>query len=113
MKETKQRRLEAAGWAIGSADQFLELSPVEALLVDLRLALGQALKKRRARLHISQTTLAGLIKSSPSRVAKMESSGSRGLLRAASPRAVRNRRYSSRCGGCARPAESKQDSATA
>jgi hypothetical protein len=72
MKKTKRKRLEAAGWAVGSADEFLGLSAVESLLVELRLALSQALKKRRARLHISQTTLAGLIKSSQSRVAKME-----------------------------------------
>lgn len=72
MKESKRKSLEAAGWAVGSADEFLGLSAVESLLVDLRLALSQALKKRRAKLHISQTTLAGLIKSSQSRVAKME-----------------------------------------
>lgn len=72
MKESKRKSLEAAGWAVGSADEFLGLSPVESLIVDLRLALGQALKERRAKLHISQTKLAGLIKSSQSRVAKME-----------------------------------------
>ena len=72
MKESKRKSLEAAGWAVGSADEFLGLSAVESFLVDLRLALSQALKKRRAKLHISQTTLAGLIKSSQSRVAKME-----------------------------------------
>ncbi|HEX2686888.1 MAG TPA: helix-turn-helix transcriptional regulator [Kofleriaceae bacterium] len=72
MKDSKRKRLEAAGWAVGSADEFLELSPVESLLVDLRLALGQALKERRAKLHISQAKLAGLIQSSQSRVAKME-----------------------------------------
>jgi hypothetical protein len=75
MKESKRKRLEAAGWVIGSADEFLGLSAVESLIVDLRLALGQALKERRAKLHISQTTLAGLIKSSQSRVAKMEAAG--------------------------------------
>jgi hypothetical protein len=72
MKESKRKHLEAAGWAVGSADEFVGLSPVESLIVDLRIALGQALKERRAKLHISQTKLAGLIKSSQSRVAKME-----------------------------------------
>jgi len=72
MKDSKRKRLEAAGWAVGSADEFLGLSPVESLLVDLRLALGRALKERRAKLHISQTKLAALMKSSQSRVAKME-----------------------------------------
>ena len=72
MKETKRKMLEAAGWAVGSTAEFLELSAVESVLVELRLALSQALKERRARFHISQTTLAGRIKSSQSRVAKME-----------------------------------------
>jgi transcriptional regulator with XRE-family HTH domain len=72
MKESKRKRLEAAGWAVGSAEDLLGLSPVESLIVDLRLALGQALKARRAKLHISQTALARLIKSSQSRIAKME-----------------------------------------
>jgi len=72
MKESKRKRLEAAGWTVGSADEFLTLSAVESVLVDLRLALSQALKERRAKFHISQTTLAGRIQSSQSRVAKME-----------------------------------------
>lgn len=72
MKESKRKRLEAAGWTVGSADEFLGLSAVESVLVDLRLALSRALKERRTRSHISQTALAGRIKSSQSRVAKME-----------------------------------------
>jgi len=73
MKEIKRKKLEAAGWRVGSADEFLGLSAVESLLVDLRLALSQALKQRRTRAHMSQRTLAERIKSSQSRVAKMES----------------------------------------
>jgi len=72
MKESKRKRLEAAGWTAGSTEEFLGLSAVESVLVDLRLALSRALKERRARFHISQMTLAGRIKSSQSRVAKME-----------------------------------------
>jgi len=72
MKESKQKKLEAAGWRVGSADEFLGLSSVESVLVDLRLALSQALRQRRAKLGMSQRTLAGRIKSSQSRIAKME-----------------------------------------
>lgn len=72
MKETKRKKLEAAGWRVGSADEFLGLSAVESVLVELRLALSQALRQRRARLHISQRTLAERIESSQSRIAKME-----------------------------------------
>jgi hypothetical protein len=74
MKETKRKKLEAAGWRVGSADAFLGLSEVESTLVDLRLALSRALRVRRTKLHISQRTLAARIRSSQSRVAKMEAS---------------------------------------
>jgi hypothetical protein len=72
MKDTKRKKLEAAGWRVGSADELLGLSAVESALVDLRLALSQALRGRRERLRMSQRTLAVRIKSSQSRVAKME-----------------------------------------
>ncbi len=48
------------------------LTKVESLLVDLRLALSQALKERRAKLRLSQRALAERIKSSQSRIAKIE-----------------------------------------
>jgi hypothetical protein len=72
MKDTKRKKLEAAGWRVGSADELLGLSAVESSLVDLRLALSQALRERRERLRMSQRTLAVRIKSSQSRIAKME-----------------------------------------
>jgi hypothetical protein len=72
MKQRKRKQLEAAGWRVGSVDEFLGLSDVESFLVDLRLALSQALKERRAKLRLSQRALAERIKSSQSRIAKME-----------------------------------------
>ncbi|HWO20488.1 MAG TPA: helix-turn-helix domain-containing protein [Kofleriaceae bacterium] len=72
MKESKRKQLEAAGWRVGSVSEFLGWSDVESLLVDLRLALSQALKERRTRLRLSQRDLAERIKSSQSRIAKME-----------------------------------------
>jgi DNA-binding XRE family transcriptional regulator len=76
MKHIKRTRLESAGWTLGSAEEFLELSPEEAALVDLRLSLSQALKERRSRRRISQMTLAKKLGSSQSRVAKMEAADS-------------------------------------
>jgi len=72
MKVSKRKRLEATGWRFGSAAEFLELSDVEALLVELRLALSRALKLRRMKLQLSQRDLAKRLESSQSRVAKME-----------------------------------------
>jgi len=72
MKKTKRMSLEARGWRVGSAKDFLGLSPEEAALVEIRLALSQALRARRMAHGLTQGELARRLKSSQSRVAKME-----------------------------------------
>jgi DNA-binding XRE family transcriptional regulator len=72
MKKAKRARLEAAGWKVGTAQQFLGLSDEEAAFVDLKLALARSLRSRRERKGLTQNQLAELIESSQSRVAKME-----------------------------------------
>ena len=49
MKKTKQTRLEAAGWRVGSAEEFLELSPEEVAFIEVKLVLSQQLRARRRR----------------------------------------------------------------
>jgi predicted XRE-type DNA-binding protein len=72
MHEQKRKRLESKGWRIGSASEFLDLSPDEEAYVELRLRLSEGLKKRRVSRNLNQTELAKLVRSSQSRVAKME-----------------------------------------
>jgi ribosome-binding protein aMBF1 (putative translation factor) len=72
MKKDKQTRLEAKGWRLGSARDFLALSDEEAAFVETKLALSDSLRSRRAAQHLSQAALARRLKSSQSRVAKME-----------------------------------------
>ena len=72
MRKTKQKALEAKGWRVGSAEDFLELAPEEAALVELKLRLSDALKARRKKLKLSQGAVAKQLHSSQSRVAKME-----------------------------------------
>lgn len=72
MEAAKRKRLEAAGWGVGSATDFLKLSPEEAAFVELKLRLSESLKRRRQSKQLSQAALAKKIKSSQSRVAKME-----------------------------------------
>src|ERR1043166_1019712 len=72
MDAAKRKRLEAAGWSVGSATDFLELSPEEAAFVELKLRLSENLRRRRQSKKLSQAELAKKIKSSQSRVAKME-----------------------------------------
>ena len=72
MKETKRKKLEAKGWRIGTAKDFLGMSNEEEAYVNLRLKLAEGLKARRQSRGITQVGLARTIKSSQSRVAKME-----------------------------------------
>ena len=72
MNIEKRKRLRAAGWTVGTGDEFLELTEVESALVDMKLALATELRVRRQQLHLSQDALAKRLRSSQSRVAKME-----------------------------------------
>ena len=72
MKAAKHKKLEANGWKVGSAADFLELTDEEAAYVDLKLKLARRLKEARTRQHLTQEQLAKRIDSSQSRVAKME-----------------------------------------
>lgn len=74
MKKSKQSRLEKAGWKVGSTTQFLNLTPEEESFLDLKVALAESLRKRREKRHLTQADLAKLLRSSQSRVAKMEAS---------------------------------------
>ena len=72
MKKTKKQKLKAAGWKVGSAGEFLDLTPEEEAFIEVKLALAEYLKRCRQRKKLTQTELAQQIKSSQSRVAKME-----------------------------------------
>ncbi len=72
MKNTKRARLEAHGWRVGSSAEFLELTPEEAAFVETKLALSRCVRSRRVAQNIPQAVLAKRLKSSQSRVAKME-----------------------------------------
>ncbi|MFA7237306.1 MAG: helix-turn-helix transcriptional regulator [Phycisphaeraceae bacterium] len=73
MKSDKRKRLEAAGWKVGSTRQFLGLSNEESAYIEMKLALARGLRKQRESQNLTQTDLARRIGSSQSRVAKMES----------------------------------------
>jgi DNA-binding XRE family transcriptional regulator len=72
MKKSKRAKLEAAGWAVGSVQEFLGLSDAEAALIEMKLSLSRSLRDRRQRRGLSQVELAKRLGSSQSRVAKME-----------------------------------------
>jgi DNA-binding XRE family transcriptional regulator len=73
MNNTKRKKLEAKGWRVGTSSEFLNLSQDEAAYVELKLSLSKSLQEVRLEKKLTQEQLARLLKSSQSRVAKMES----------------------------------------
>src|SRR5262245_29552155 len=72
MRKDRRRRLERAGWSIGDAGDFLNLSDDERCFIETKLALAAGLRRWREHLHLTQTQMAERLESSQSRVAKME-----------------------------------------
>ncbi|MFT4924127.1 MAG: ribosome-binding protein aMBF1 (putative translation factor) [Phenylobacterium sp.] len=72
MQATKQKKLESSGWKVGSVDELLDLSAEESAYIEMKIALSDSLKKQRLKENMSQVELAERVKSSQSRIAKME-----------------------------------------
>ena len=73
MNKKKKKHLEVAGWRVGSAEDFLDLSKEEAAYIDLKFMLSAKVRQCRKREKLTQSQLAQRLKSSRSRVAKIES----------------------------------------
>lgn len=72
MKRDKKLRLEAAGWKVGDAAEFLDLSDEEQAFIETKIALAEGVRARRRQRKMTQAQLARRLASSQSRVAKME-----------------------------------------
>ncbi len=72
MRADKKKRLEERGWKVGTAQEFLGLSDAESAYIELKLRLAEGLHEQRMRRQMTQVALAQLLRSSQSRVAKME-----------------------------------------
>jgi DNA-binding XRE family transcriptional regulator len=76
INEAKKKHLIERGWKVGGVEEFLQLSPDEAAYVELRLKLSDSLRVQRQKKNLTQVEFAKLVKSSQSRVAKMEAGDS-------------------------------------
>lgn len=72
MEKKKRAALESAGFRVGSAEEFLGLTVEERRLVELRVAIAQTIRRLRQEQSMTQQQLADKLKSSQSRVAKIE-----------------------------------------
>ncbi len=76
MDKAKRQRLEKKGWTVGSVGEFLALTAEEKAYIELKLALSESIRERRQRRRLTQMALAKRLRSSQSRVAKMEAGDS-------------------------------------
>ncbi|MBS0266236.1 MAG: XRE family transcriptional regulator [Planctomycetes bacterium] len=72
MDGAKRKAIEAAGWKVGDAADFLEMSDEERQLLETRAELAQAVRRQREARHLSQKQLGAMLKTSQPRVAKIE-----------------------------------------
>ena len=72
MEAGKRKKLQKAGWKVGTATDLLGLTSEEAAYVEVKLHLAKELVNRRRSLGLTQVAVAKRIRSSQSRVAKME-----------------------------------------
>ncbi|KOR37961.1 MULTISPECIES: helix-turn-helix domain-containing protein [Planktothricoides] len=71
MEKSKRQHLEKKGWKVGTVSEFLDLTPEETALVEIKLALSRYLKERRQQ-AMTQTELAEKLHSSQPRIANAE-----------------------------------------
>jgi predicted XRE-type DNA-binding protein len=76
MDAEKRKAIEAAGWKVGDAADFLEMSDEERQLLDTRVALAMAIRQQRQAAKLSQKQLGAKLKTSQPRVAKIERAAS-------------------------------------
>jgi DNA-binding transcriptional regulator YiaG len=60
------------GWVEGSVKEFLDLTDADVELIETRRALSRLLKEVREKHHLTQVQVAARLRTSQSRVAKME-----------------------------------------
>jgi hypothetical protein len=72
MDEKFRKALEEDGWKAVTIQEFLGLSDEDVALIEIHLALGDGLRARRLERGLTQAQLARRMRSSQSRVAKME-----------------------------------------
>ena len=76
MDVAKRKVIEAAGWTVGDAADFLEMSDEERQLLDARVKLALAIRQQREALHLSQKQLGVMLRTSQPRVARIERAAS-------------------------------------
>jgi hypothetical protein len=72
MDASKRKTLENAGWKVGDAAEFLDMSADERQLLDARVSIAKAIRQQRESQKLSKKYLGAKLKTSQPRVAKIE-----------------------------------------
>lgn len=72
----KKKALEAAGWKFGDAADFLGMDEKERQILGARVELALAVRRLREKAGLTQTQLAGRMKTSQPRIVKIEQAAS-------------------------------------
>ncbi|MHB1037284.1 MAG: XRE family transcriptional regulator [Pirellulales bacterium] len=72
MDLAKRKAIQAAGWKVGDAADFLDMNDEERQLLDARVELALAVRRQREACHLTQKELGLKLKTSQPRVAKIE-----------------------------------------
>ena len=67
-----KKKLEAAGWKVGNAQDFLGMDDTEAALVTIRVSLAESIRARRKTAGLTQAQLAKQASTTQARIAKAE-----------------------------------------
>ena len=72
MEIKRRNELEAKGWKFGGAEDFLCLTDEELEYIELKITLSEMVKEHREKRGLSQVNAAKILKSSQSRISKIE-----------------------------------------
>ena len=72
MDNKRRKELKAKGWKFGGVGDFLELTDEELEFIELKIILSEMVKDYRERRGLSQISAAKILKSSQSRISKIE-----------------------------------------
>ena len=72
MNKNRIKELEERGWKVGGIEDFLEITEEELTYIELKLILSEMIKDLREKRGITQIQAAKIIRSSQSRISKIE-----------------------------------------
>ncbi len=68
----KKARIKAMGGRVTTVEEWLDLTPEEIAVIDMKIRLGEELKAHRLKKKLSQARVAKILKTSQGRVSKLE-----------------------------------------